>query len=133
MLFFPLGCDHLRADAQAEGIPEDPDPSGPRTGEEVLWQARRLCRRTQDPAQANAQHPQSAQAEAATFPNPHLGLRCDSRGSRLPRRDCRQARSRQARRFPADQGPFGQEPADDHRTQSRHIHIRLQEVDRTCR
>ena len=45
-----------------EGVPEDPDPTGPRVGEEVLRQARRLHRPEEDPAQAD-QKDQQVEAE----------------------------------------------------------------------
>ena len=41
--------------SSAEGVPKDPAPAGPRAWEEVLWQARRLHRPEENPAQA---HPQ---------------------------------------------------------------------------
>ena len=42
-----------------EGVPEDPDPSGSRVGEEVLRQARRLHCPAKDPAQANKKDQQA--------------------------------------------------------------------------
>ena len=45
----------------AEGVPENPDPIGPRVGEEVLRQACRLHCPEEDPAQAD---PKDQQVEA---------------------------------------------------------------------
>merc|ERR1712071_114438 len=61
-------CHHLRPCSPVAFFPEDPDPTGARTGEEILRQTCRLRCPEEDLAQAHSQDQAPQQAEATTQP-----------------------------------------------------------------
>ena len=89
---------HLRADAETQGFPKDPDQVGPWARKKVLWQARNVCRREENSSQANAQDTHQKQAEEAEKPHSYSRLWRSSRGFGLSSWDRWKAHPSQIRR-----------------------------------